>query len=349
MPVECPANPQGTPHTYLEALGRSLAGIAPWLEQEPMDKEEREKRDRMIALVLASIDHGTSPDSPDFMDASQGTQPLVDAAFLAQGLLRAPRSVWNALPNRVQENVVRTLRATQIRKPHFSNWLLFSATIEAFLCRIGENWDRMRVDFALRQFEQWHCGDGAYSDGPQFQWDYYNSFVIHPMLVDVTSVVGSLDEDWKRLQDSIQRRTTRYAAVLERLIAPDGSYPCLGRSITYRCGAFHALAQAALRDTLPPELPACQVRGALDAVIRRTLKVPGTFDPQGWLRPGLCGYQPSLAELYISTGSLYLCLTAFLPLGLPETHPFWQGPDTPWTSCRAWSGQDLPRDHGMRE
>ena len=50
---------------------------------------------------------------------------------------------------------------------------------------------------------------------------------------------------WTTLQKKEEPRAARYAAVLERMIAPDGSFPALGRSIVYRCGAFHALAQAA--------------------------------------------------------------------------------------------------------
>jgi hypothetical protein len=30
----------------------------------------------------------------------------------------------------------------------------------------------------LRQHEQWYRGDGIYGDGPEFDWDYYNSFVM---------------------------------------------------------------------------------------------------------------------------------------------------------------------------
>ena len=51
----------------------------------------------------------------------------------------------------------------------------------------------MRVDYALRQHDQWYKGDGAYGDGPTFHWDYYNSFVIHPMLLDVLDVVRRRD------------------------------------------------------------------------------------------------------------------------------------------------------------
>jgi hypothetical protein len=131
------------------------------------------------------------------------------------------------------------------------------------------------------------------------------------------------------------------------MIAPDGSYPPIGRSLAYRCGAFHLLAQMALRRSLPDGVSAAQVRGALTAVIRRTLEPADTFDADGWLRIGLCGHQPGVGETYISTGSLYLCSVAFLPLGLAATDDFWTSPPQPWTSRRAWSGQAFPLDHAL--
>jgi hypothetical protein len=88
-----------------------------------------------------------------------------------------------------------------------------------------------------------------------------------------------------------------------------------------------------------------QVRGALTAVQRRTIEAPGTFDAAGWLRIGLAGHQPEVGERYISTGSLYLCATALLPLGLPVADPFWSSPAQPWTQQRAWSGAPFPIDH----
>jgi len=36
-----------------------------------------------------------------------------------------------------------------------------------------------------------------------------------------------------------------------------------------------------------------------------------------------------------------------LPLGLPATDTFWSGPEIPWTSVKAWSGQDLAPDHSL--
>jgi hypothetical protein len=142
-------------------------------------------------------------------------------------------------------------------------------------------------------------------------------------------------------------RARRYAAIQERLIAPDGSFPAIGRSLAYRCGAFHHLATMAFRKDLPDALKPAQVRGALTAVIRRTLEQPGTFDDAGWLRIGLCGHQPSIGENYISTGSLYLCAAAFVPLGLRADDPFWSSAARPWTSQQVWTGADIATDHAV--
>ena len=64
----------------------------------------------------------------------------------------------------------------------------------------------MRVDYALRQHEQWYKGDGVYGDGPEFHWDYYNSFVIQPMLLDVLDVCRDESPAWKDLADARRRR-----------------------------------------------------------------------------------------------------------------------------------------------
>jgi hypothetical protein len=131
------------------------------------------------------------------------------------------------------------------------------------------------------------------------------------------------------------------------MIGRDGTWPVLGRSITYRCGAFHLLADMALRKDLPEGVVPAQVRGALTAAIETSLGAPGTYDGNGWLTIGLAGHQPALGETYISTGSLYLCLEAFLPLGLKPDDPFWKDPATAWTAKHVWGGGDLPADEAL--
>ena len=218
--------------------------------------------------------------------------------------------------------------------------------IEAFLASLGVAWQSEPIALAIQAHEEWYEGDGAYGDGPHFRWDYYDSYVIQPLLLTVLDLIAPVDARWNHFQAKVRERARRYAAVQERFIAPDGSYPPIGRSLAYRCGAFHHLATMALRRDLPSGVTPSQVRGALSAVIERTLGAPRTFE-RGWLRIGLAGHQPSLGESYISTGSLYLCTFAFLPLGLGPVDEFWSAPAADWTSRKLWSGVDQPADHAM--
>jgi hypothetical protein len=349
MPVEQAAGADRKNVTHLEALGRLLAGIAPWIELPGDGTAEGQLRTRYADLSRRAIARAVDPSSPDVMNFTKGGQPLVDAAFLAQGILRAPRALRESLDPATTKQLIAALESTRTISPGFNNWLLFSATVEAGLAKLGAWWDRVRVDYALRQHEQWYKGDGAYGDGPAFHWDYYNSFVIQPMLLDVLDVVRDQSAAWKEIAARVEPRARRYAAIQERLIAPDGSFPPIGRSIAYRFGALQLLAQVALRRALPDGVSPAQVRGALTSVIRRSMETPGTFDGNGWLRIGFCGHQPGVGETYISTGSLYLCSVGLLPLGLPETDPFWSSPPEPWTAVLAWSGQPFPIDRALKE
>lgn len=347
MPVEQAANADRRSVTHLEALGRLLAGIAPWLELAAGSDSEGRLRIRLIELARRGVANAVDPGSPDFLNFTTERQPLVDAAFLAEGILRAPTALCDGLDAGTRRRLIAALESTRAILPGFNNWLLFTATVEAGLKRLGAGWDRTRVDYALRQHEQWYKGDGIYGDGPDFHWDYYNSFVIQPMLLDVLAECGDESPAWKELRTRVDQRAKRYAAVQERLIAPDGSFAPIGRSIAYRCGAFHLLAQSALRHALPEGVSPGQVRSALTAVIRRTIDAPATFDANGWLTIGLCGHQPGIGETYISTGSLYLCAVALLPLGLPASDPFWTAAAEPWTAARAWSGRGFQIDKAI--
>ena len=336
--------------THLEALGRLLAGLAPWLELDPSAGETAQEtalRSRYRDDALAGIASALDPASPDHMPFGESSQTLVDSSFLALALLRAPGQLLQKLDATTRQRLAAALITQRRVQPGFTNWLLFAAMNEALLKVLDRPWDRMRVDYALRSLESWYVGDGAYGDGPHFHWDFYNSFVMQPYLLQLMDTLGGESPVWAAMREPIRRHAQRYAAVQERLIAPDGSYPVIGRSITYRCGAFHLLADAARRHMLPEAVAPPQVRSAISAVMRRTLGSEGTFTSDGWLQIGLAGHQPSLGEGYISTGSLYLCSAAWLPLGLPPADPFWSEPARPWTSQKIWSGQNAPPDHAQ--
>lgn len=335
--------------TRLEALGRTVAGIAPWLELGPDETPEGKLRAEFIEMTVKAIVHGTDPKSPDFLNFKQPGQPLVDAAFLAHGLLRAPKQLWGRLNERERANVIAALQATRATKPGESNWLLFSAMVEAALWEFSGDCQIKPIEYAVERHMEWYKGDGMYGDGAELHWDYYNSYVIQPMLIEVLRVCVAKTNALGAIYPKVIARAQRYAEVQERLISPEGTFPVIGRSSAYRFGALQHLANTALRHELPEELSRASVRSALTAVIRRMIEAPGTFDEHGWLQVGAVGHQPSIREGYIATGSLYLCLTGLVHLGLPADDPFWTAPAAPWSQRRIWSGSDIPPDHAYKD
>ncbi len=334
----------------LEAFGRTMCGIAPWLEAEGLSGEEAALQQRFRKLALAGLDKATDPASPDFMLFDRGGQPLVDAAFLSHALIRAPRQLAEQLDDRVRANVVAALRSSRNIVPGPNNWIFFSAMVEAALYRLGEpDFDKLRVVYATRMFMDWYKGDGLYGDGAAFHWDYYNSFVIQPMYVDIVKTFAPVLAEVAALEPVVMKRAARYASILERLIGQDGTYPIIGRSICYRFGAFQLLSQAALEHFLENSVKPSQVRCALSAVIDRIMVNGNMFDEKGWLLPGVYGCQPGLAEMYINRGSLYLCSAVFLALGLSPEDPFWTCEDEDWTAKKIWRGEDMPLDHAIAD
>ena len=340
--------------SHLEALGRSFNGIAPWLNLGDDTNREGEQRRAMTQLVVKAITNAVNPSSPDYMPFDgPGTQPLVDAAFFAEGLLRSKDVIWPMLDSQTRQRIIDELKRSRKIRAWENNWLLFSATVEAALLQFTGECDFSKIKYALDRHNEWYKGDGWYGDGPAFHLDYYNSYVIQPMLVDVTAVVkqnadkGEEYATYGAMYDKYVKRMARFAAQQEMLISPEGTFPMLGRSCGYRYGAFQALAHTSLLGTLPNGVSPAQVRSALTAVIKRQT-VKAMFDAEGWLTLGFCGHQPDVAENYVSTGSAYLCCFVFLPLGLPADAEFWSGKDEKWSSQRVWAGEAVMRDAAIK-
>lgn len=328
---------------YVEVLGRVLSGIAPWLQLEGGSPAEVALRKQYREWAIQGLKNALDSNAKDFMNFDIGGQQLVDASYVAFALVRAPW-LWENLDKKNQELMMKSIVTTRRFKPVFSNWLLFSAMNEAFLAKFGYSWDPMRVDYALQQMEQWYTGDGMYTDGTSFAFDYYNSYVIHPYLAALVDIIGSKTNAYKEMFEKIKKRNERYAVIQERLINADGTYPATGRSIIYRGAAFHHLADMAWRKALPKQLSPAQVRCALTAVIRKTLESPTTYK-NGWLTIGLYGDQPNLGDFYNNQGSPYIASNIFLPLGLPETDTFWSAPAAKWSAQKIWSGENFENDH----
>lgn len=347
MPLECSPTWDGRNKevAYMEAFGRLMAGIAPWLALPDDGTAEGKQRAQLREWALASYANAVDPESPDCLLWKGESQVLVDAAYLAESFLRAKEALWEPLDSLTKARYVSNFKSLRTVRPPYNNWLLFRAMLETFLASIGEEYDGYALEVGIRKMEEWYLGDGWYSDGTEYSLDYYGSYVIHPMLVEIEEVLQE-----RKISSAVSfglalRRMQRYNILLERLISPEAAYPAVGRSMTYRMGAFQTLALSAWRYGLPEKLTEGQVRNALTAVMKRMFAVEGNFDGKGFLRLGFVGHQPNLADYYTNNGSLYMTSLVFLPLGLPASHTFWTSPAEEWTSKKAWSGKVFPKDY----
>ncbi len=335
---------------YLEGFGRLIDGIAPWLALPDDATSEGRLRARLREQALQSYTHAVDPKSPDYLLWKGAGQPLVDSAYFTSALLRAPDTLWKPLDAKTKARIITEIQGLRRISPPYTNWLLFAAMNEAFLLSVGAEWDPVRLDLAIRKFEEWYVGDGWYADGVHFHFDYYNSYVIHPMLTQILEVLVATNASFNSLgaKDRLPiqiKRMQRYAAQTERVIGPDGAYAAIGRSLTYRTAAHQPLGLLAWRRMLPLTLPAGQVRAATIAAQRRVFADPSNFDVDGFLTIGFTRHQPSLGDWYSNAGSMYIAAESLLSLGLPASDPYWTDAPKPWTMLLAYQGEDFPKDY----
>ncbi len=335
---------------YLECFGRLLSGCAPWFALPDDDSAEGKTRARLRMLALQSLANAVDPASPDLLLWSGPPQVLVDSAYISSALLRAPAALWEPLDATTRRRLVDAIKGVRAIEPAHTNWLLFAAMNEAFLLSVGEAYDPLRMNTGVRKMREWYVGDGWIKDGDTFHFDYYNSYVIYPMLVTVLQTMvkfkaGYWNAKPEELLAQATKRMQRYGEHLERFISPSGSYPPIGRSITYRTAAFQPLAFMAWHKLLPASLPEGQVRAALEAVHRAIWSDPSNFTAKGFLTIGFAGHHPALADWYSDSGSMYIAAESFLTLGLAPGDSYWTAPARDWTQKKAFSHQDFPKDY----
>lgn len=331
---------------YLETFARLMAGISPWLALPDDGTPEGKQRKQLHEWAIQAYKNAVDPNSPAKITWLTNTsQPLCDASYLVESFMRAPEATWGQLDEVTKKRYIEGLKSLRTIRPAYNNWLLFRAMVEVFFMSIGEDVDEYALSVGLQKMSEWYLSDGWYSDGPEYAMDYYNSYVMHPMMVEVVEMCKKHKFSTPISLDLAVKRMNRFNTILERFISPEGAYPAVGRSVIYRMGAFQTLAMSAWKYGLPKDLTNGSVRSALTCVMKRMFAVDGNFDDKGYLRLGFAGHQPNLANYYSNNGSLYMTSLVFMPLGLPADHPFWTAPAEPWTSQKAWSGQEFPEDY----
>ncbi len=279
------------------------------------------------ALWREGLINGTNPEHAEYWGEMTGCdQRMVEMAVMGMALCLIPERFYFDLTEAQQENLYQWLNQINAFWMPENNWRFFRVLVNEGFRKVGRPVDEKRMEEDLQLIESHYMTDGWYADKAT-QRDYYTMWAFH--YYGLVYAVAAQAHDTARCERFRERA---------RLIAPrfacwfDGKGRALpyGRSLIYRFaqGAFWSVM--ALAGETTDTLGMGEIKGLLLRHLRFWMQQP-IFDRDGVLTVGY-GY-PNLivTEGYNSPGSPYWAMKVFAALALPESHPFWQAEEAPYT------------------
>lgn len=286
-------------------------------------------------LYRRGLANGTDPEHPEYWGAVQGTdQRMVELAAIGLSLRLVPEQLWEPLDARVRANVAAYLLEARRHDYANNNWKFFRLLVDLGLDHCGVDFDRSLSRHYLDELDAFYLGEGWYRDGIARRIDHYIPFAMHFYGL----LLAWLGRGAEGREERFRERARLFARDIRHWFDETGGALAFGRSLTYRyaCGGFWgALAVADLE-----ALPWGEIKGYYLRHLRWWSRLP-IADRDGVLSVGY-GY-PNLfmSESYNSAGSPYWAFKAFLPLALPEAHPFWAAEEQP----AAFEPEPVPLAH----
>ncbi|PYE86256.1 DUF2264 domain-containing protein [Pseudoroseicyclus aestuarii] len=300
----------------MEAFARPLWGLAP-LVAGGIGHERADD-------WAKGLENGTNPEHPEYWgDVNRHDQRMVEMAGLSLGILLARETFWDPMPAEARARTAAWLRRINAFPPADNNWLFFRVLTNLALRHVGEDWSEDLTRQALDRIEDFHIAGGHYRDGTWYQLDYYTPMGMHFYGLMIAQLVPELFPDHAA---RYRARARDFAQDFQSWFAHDGAAIPFGRSMTYRFAqsAFWSACAFAGEEVLPWG----RIKGLLLRNLRWWADRP-IADRDGILSIGY-GYPNLLvSEAYNAPGSPYWGLKAFLPLALPEDHPFWMAEEEP--------------------
>ncbi|MBK8900562.1 MAG: DUF2264 domain-containing protein [Anaerolineaceae bacterium] len=275
-------------------------------------------------LYRRGLANGTNPQHREYWgEPGNSDQRLVEMAAVGLALALVPDKIWEPLHKRARQHLAAWLLTINQRTMPDTNWLFFRVLVNLGLGRVGAAHDAVAMHAALDRLEQFYLGDGWYADGANDQRDYYIPFAMHYYGLIYAKLAE--DQDPERAQ-RFRQRAAAFAHDFIHWFAADGAALPFGRSLTYRFaqgGFWGALAFADVE-----ALPWGVIKGLALRHLRWWCHQP-IFNADGTLSIGYAYPNLNMAEQYNAPGSPYWAMKFFLPLALPESHPFWQADEEP--------------------
>ncbi len=305
----------------LEGFARPLWGIVPLLAGGGASEH--------AALWQRGIAAGVDPSHPEYWGPPGNyDQRSVEQAAFGFSLALAPEHFWESLDKVTRERLAAWLRGIDAVQLVQSNWLFFRILVHLGLRRCGLDAPDDEADLAL--IESFHLGGGWYSDGAGGAHhrdgrtgDYYVPMAFQYYALVYAKLAGHADP--QRAARFIERAQLFARDFLHYFDAHGAALP-FGRSLTYRFaqGAFWGALAFADVEALPWGV----IKGLYLRHLRWWMQQP-MFSETGLLTIGYSYPNLLMAESYNSSQSPYWALKMFLPLALPEAHPFWTAGEAP--------------------
>jgi hypothetical protein len=274
-------------------------------------------------LYRRGLANGTDPEHPEYWGAVNSTdQRMVELAAIGFTMRLLPHLVWEPLEQKAKDNLAAYLKHARQFDYADNNWKFFRILVDLGLEECGVDFDRSLTEKYLEELDGFYLGDGWYRDGNVRRIDHYIPFAMHFYGL----IYSKLARNDDNRAAAYKERAALFARDIQHWFDNEGGTLAFGRSLTYRfaCGGiWGALAFADLE-----ALPWGEIKGHFLRHLRWWSQHP-IANRDGILSIGY-GY-PNLfmSEGYNSAGSPYWALKAFLPLALPEDHPFWTAEEAP--------------------
>ena len=299
-----------------EGFSRILWGLAPLLaggDEHPLWENH-----------LQGIKNGTNREHEEYWgDMQDFDQKLVETAAFGFTLFLLPEKSWDGLNEEEKKRFFTWLLQVNRCEAYDCNWLFFQVLVNVGLKQAGAEYDPALIEANLDRIEQFYAEDGWYTDGAGGHADYYVPFALH--------YYGLLYAKWMEREDPERSRLYRdrasvFAQDFVYWFSKDGDSLPYGRSLTYRFAQGSFWGAAVYAGIEPFSLGV--MKGLFLRHMRWWFQQP-IFDRNGVLTIGYTYPNLVMGENYNSPGSPYWSFKAFLPLALPENHPFWQAEELP--------------------
>lgn len=275
----------------------------------------------------AGLIHGTDPTHPEFWGwPADRDQRDVELPAIALATALLPHELWTPLSAAEKDRAIAWFSRINAVQVVDNNWRFFRVLANLALRRLGRAWSRERLDADLRRLDEFYLGRGWYNDGIERRGDYYVPMAFHFYSLLFATLAEPEESAWI---EKFRQRARAFAPAFQHWFAADGEALPFGRSLTYRFaqGAFWGALAYAGEEALPWGV----IKGLYLRHLRWWMRQP-IFTETGVLSVGYRYPNWFIGENYNGAGSPYWALKTFLPLALPDVHPFWQAVELPAAS-----------------